>query len=119
MKLFGKKESRAVKMARESVRAFEKALAIVQKCDSIGDNEIKELAEALEPSPSVGTDSSHFVQGMIDNVNVDYLSYVRKTMSSGQKPCDKNRFVKDEIERRLKLGLEMWEKSLRELEHSS
>jgi len=56
---------------------------------------------------------------MIDNVNVDYLSYVRKTMSSGQKPCDKNRFVKDEIERRLKLGLEMWEKSLRELEHSS
>jgi len=47
--LFGKKKSPIADEAKRNAEACKKALKIIQRCNSIGDKEIKQLAETLQP----------------------------------------------------------------------
>jgi len=111
--LFGKKESSASKKAKENVKACKKALNIIRKCDSISEKEIRKLVETMRKvNPDI--DEAWF-RKIIGMANMGYLSYVNRMMSSGQKPADQKRFVKDTLESQLMKVLAAWEKIARSL----
>jgi len=111
--LFKKKESAASKEAKRNVEACEKAIQIVRKCDSIGDKEVKQLAETLKlVNPDI---DEVWVRKIIDMANMSYLSYANRMLNSGQKPSDPKKYVKDTMETQLKNILVIWEKIARSL----
>jgi len=109
--LFGKRESPAAKKAKENVKACKRALDIVRKCDSIGDKEIRKLVEPLRiVNPDI---DEAWLRKIIGMANMGYLSYVHRMMSSGQKPSDQKKFVKDTVESQLMQVWALWDKMAR------
>jgi HEPN domain-containing protein len=112
--LFRKRESAASKKAKQNVELCEKAVQIVRKCDSIGDKEIRQLAKTLN---SVNPDIDEaWVRKIVDMANLSYLSYANRMISSGQKPLDSKKYVKETMEAQLRNILAMWQKMARSLQ---
>jgi len=106
--LFGKKKSPIADGAKRNAEACKKALTIIQRCDSIGDKEIVQLAETLQPVNSdMDEDWFRRIKGMADQA---YLSYAHRLISSGQKPSDPNKYFKEVLESQLRTALAAYDK---------
>jgi hypothetical protein len=111
--LFRKKKSPIADEAKRNAEACKKALEIIRRCNSIGDKEIKQLAETLQPvNPDMDEDWFRRIKGMADQA---YLSYVHRLISSGQKPSDPKKYFKEVLESQLRTALAAYDKISRSL----
>jgi len=109
----GKKKSPVADESKRNSDACKKALEIVRKCNSVGDKEIKQLAETLQPVNSdMDEDWFRRIKGMADQA---YLSYAHRLLSSGQKPSDPQKYFKEVLESQLRTALAGYDKISRQL----
>jgi hypothetical protein len=109
--LFGKKKSPIADESKRNAEACKKALEIVRRCNSIGDREIRRLAETLRPVDSdMDEDWFRRIKGMADEA---YLSYAHRLISSGQQPSDPKRYFKEVLESQLRTALAAYDKMSR------
>lgn len=107
--LFGRKKKSPVSdQAKQNAELCKRALEIIRECDSIGDKEIKELAETLQPvNPDMDEAWFNKIRTMADGA---YLSYAHKMISSGQKPSDPKNYFKEVLENQLKNALSVYDR---------